>query len=58
MVIKISICLDEWFKQTRVKTCLNHLCRFYDIDSECCGLKEIIIGVEGKCIYHEMRLNE
>jgi len=49
----INIALPEELTDTRVNCCLNTKCKFHNHNKTKCRFITIVLGTDGKCIYHE-----
>jgi len=54
----LKITLDPFFTETRVHVCANTLCKFHTKDDECCMLRAIDLGIDGRCLCFEEKKEE
>jgi len=55
---KIKIEIDKWLKDTRMVYCMASDCESFDHRSFVCGLKEVEIGEDGKCMSYKPKKKE
>lgn len=51
----ITLGVDDFFINSRLRACLNSDCRFQERSEANCALKYIRIGQDGKCLLCEPR---